>query len=290
MLESFDESLVVPCVLGVLGCNVLCVVGLLCLRPSAGKALRGEGKPVIVPALRALVAELVGTFAVVFVGMLAVRGGGAPGGLVVALAYGLVVAGMMAGLGALSGGHFNPAVTLGLVAVGRLHPLLGVGYWLAQMGGAAGAASLLMLLFGPAAVGGAVPSPAADVPLHAAVLLEVVATFFLVLVLFGTAVDPRGPKVIAPLAVGLTAAVGVLAVGPLSGGALNPARYFGPALAAQDLQRWVVYLAGPCLGGCIAAVLMQFVLLEEEPAPPRAEEEEGDDILELPPRRSRRSA
>jgi aquaporin Z len=249
---------------------------------------------VLVPALRVLLAELIGTFALVFVGILAgqgaLPGAQAPASLLVAaLAYGLVVSVLMAALGAISGGHFNPAVTLSLVAVGRLHPVLGVCYWLAQVAGAVVAACLLLLLFGPATVLAGLPAPAPALPLHVAVLLEAVATFFLVLVTFGTAIDPRGPKLIAPLAVGLTVGVGVLAIGPLTGAALNPARYFGPALAGLDLTRWVIYLAGPCLGGCIAAVLMQFVLFEGEADPPRAEEED-DDILELLPRRTRRSA
>ena len=81
--------------------------------------------------------------------------------------------------------------------------------------------------------------------------------------------------------------VGVLAVGPLTGAALNPVRFFGPALILQEPGMWVVYLVGPCMGGSIAAVLMQFLFLTDDAAPAAADD---PDILELPPRRTRRSA
>jgi MIP family channel proteins len=291
---SFDDSLIVPLILGILACNVLCVAVLLCLRPAAQKAALRRETSAFAQPFRSCLAEAIGTFALVFFSILALTGGiiAGPAGqqpslLVGALAAGLTVAVLNAALGAVSGGHFNPAVTLGFVASGRLHPVVGVLYWLGQLGGAAAAAGLLLLLFGPETIQASTPAPAEMVSLPAAVVLEAIATFFLVLVFFGTTVDKRGPKLLAPLAIGLTVVVAVLALGPFTGAALNPARYFGPALVLQNPGSWVLYLAGPCLGGCLAAVLMQFVFCEEENA---SESLEEPDVLQLLPRRTRRSA
>jgi glycerol uptake facilitator-like aquaporin len=293
MSLPFDEALLVPLVLGVVGCNALCLVWLLGMRPSfaapspARPPARKGGWPALTPALRACFAEGIGAFALVFVGVLGAAGvgGPAPSPVGAALALGAVAAVLVAALGAVSGGHFNPAVTLGLVAVGRLHPLLGLGYAAAQAAGAVAAAGLLAGLLGPEAVAAGTPGPA-ETPMPVAVVLETAATFLLVLVYFGTAVDGRGNKALAPLAVGLTVMAGALVLGARTGGALNPVRYLGPALATHDLRAWAVYLTGPCLGGVAAAVLMQFVFFEEA-APEQPAE---IDFLEMPPRRTRRSA
>ena len=97
-------------------------------------------------------------------------------------------------------------------------------------------------------------------PASGAVIAEVVMTFFLVLVIFGTAVDPRGPKAIA-LAIGLTIAMDILAGGRVTGAAMNPARWFGPALVQQDFANWWIYWVGPIIGGLIAAFAYKYIWL-----------------------------
>lgn len=287
---SFDHPWIVPVGLGVLALNVVCLGVLLALRPAVRQAYE-RGANELAALCRAFMAEVLGTFALVFVGVLAgiagpLAGGDPPGLVGVALAHGLVITICLAALARFSGGHFNPAVTVGFLCTGRLHFLAAIGYVLAQLGGAIGAAFLLACLFGPHALVGAVPSVNPNLTPQAALVLEAIATFVLVLVIFGTAVDERGPHVLAPATIGSSVTVGILAIGSLTGGALNPARYLGPALLCQHLDGWVVYTAGPAAGGAIAAVLMQFFLLEESGTPtvpaPGPEEEPLAEIEDEP--------
>ncbi len=275
-----EMSLLVPIVLAVLGCNVLCLLVLLVLRPPRRRAEQRDG---LNRPFRACAAEAVGTFALALLGSLASLAGGGPLGA--ALAQGLVVTVMMAGLGRFSGGHFNPAITLGVVAAGRLHPVLGLAYWLAQLGGAMGAAWLFAGLDLPGA-SPALPAIAAGVTVPAAVVLEAVAVFFLVLVVFGSSLDERAPRVIHPLAVGLTVSVGALAIGAFTGGLLNPARFLGQALLARQWTDWTVWVVGPCLGGGVAAVLMQFFFLDG----PLSEFAQEFDLNDPPAGEDRRAA
>src|SRR5262249_59006364 len=126
----------------------------------------------------------------------------------VALGPGRTVGVCLAGLGRFSGGHFNPAVTVGLLCCGRLHALVGLGCVAAQLAGAVGAAGLLAGLLGPGALAAAVPAAAGEVPQRSAFVLEAAATFVLVLVYFGAAVDARGPRAFAPAAVGAAVTAG----------------------------------------------------------------------------------
>jgi glycerol uptake facilitator-like aquaporin len=277
MMPSFDQ-LIFWLGLVVLGLNVVGLLTLLLARPARER--RGAG---VVSQARACAAELLGAFALVFFSMLAAAGGREPGSaLSCALAHGMTLSVCIAGLGALSGGHFNPAVTLGYACAGRLRPLLGIGYLLAQIAGASAAASLLHWLLGGSALARAIPAMDQEiVPLRAAFVLEAAATFVVVLVVFGTAVAPRGPRALAPWAIGASVTAAMLAVGPLTGAALNPARFLGPALVAGRLDAWLVYTAGPALGALLAAVCMHFYLAEpaaEEPpaeAPPAREYRPG---------------
>jgi len=223
--------------------------------------------------LKQSVAEAIGTFALIFVGVLSISAAGivgAPGGLAtlasIGLAHGLTIAVMVAALGAISGGHFNPAVTFGFVITGRMKPATGGMYWIAQLVGASAAGLLIAALFGGGPVAGGTPDLGRGVGVGAGIVIEAVATFFLVLVVFGTAVDERAPAAVFPLAIGLTLALGIMAVGPLTGGALNPARTFGPALASGHWNNHLVYWIGPLLGGAIAAAIEHFYLMERKPA------------------------
>jgi MIP family channel proteins len=232
---------------------------------------------------KALIAEAIGTFALSFIGVLAITAVGvvgAPAGLVnlasIGLAHGLTIGVMIAAMGAVSGGHFNPAVTFGFVVTGRMKVLDGLWHWIAQLIGATIAGLLLVGLVGSAAVANGTPNLDPKVSPVSGILIEAVLTFFLVLVIFGTAVDLRAPKSVFPLAIGLTIALDIMAGGPLTGASMNPSRTFGPALASGMWSNHLVYWIGPLIGGAVAALVQHHVLMESEPSPaPAALEERG---------------
>lgn len=213
--------------------------------------------------LKRCVAEFVGTFALIFVA----AGGAAYARTPVdlALANGLVIAVMVSAVGFISGGHFNPAVTLGVFVTRRIDPILACAYWVVQLGGAACAALLLKwALPGEAISAGhiGVPAVATGVGSGEAVVVEAVLTFFLVWVVFATAVDPRGAfQQISGLAIGFTIAFGVLMAYGISGGAMNPARAFGPQLVENQWAHGWVWYVGPFAGGVIAAALYELLYL-----------------------------
>lgn len=222
--------------------------------------------------LRAFLAEFLGTFALVFLGagsvcMDAVTGGKV-GTLGVALAHGLAFATMGYALGHVSGGHYNPAVTAAMLSNRRIEPGKAVFYVVAQLLGASAAALVLRaaLIGGHPQLCGSAPflgaCDLAGVGYKAATLLEAIATFLLVLVVCASC-DLRGPAGLAPLAAGLTLAACMLAIGPLTGGALNPARAFGPALAAWRWSNIYVYWIGPLAGALAAAALYENLFLEK---------------------------
>jgi MIP family channel proteins len=178
---------------------------------------------------------------------------------------------MVSALGHISGGHFNPAVTFGFLVTRRIKVGKALLYWLSQFGGAALAALLVRDLLPRAstkAVELGVPALGHGVDASAGFALEAIFTFFLVFVVFATAVDPRGAfKSIAGLAIGLTITVDILFGGPLTGAAMNPSRAFGPQLVGNHWSHGWVWYAGPALGGAVAALLYEFLYLRRaEPA------------------------
>ncbi|MBA3841149.1 MAG: aquaporin [Actinobacteria bacterium] len=213
--------------------------------------------------LRRGTAEFIGTFALIFIGAGCV--GFARTLTDIALANGLVIAVFVSAFGFISGGHFNPSVTLGFLVTRRIAPVLALWYWLMQFSGAALAALLLKWVL-PQAIEDqshlGVPSLGAGIPAGAAVVLEAVLTFFLVSVIFATAVDPRGAfKQIAGLAIGLTIVADVLMGGVLTGAAMNPARAFGPQLVGHHWAHFWVWYIGPFAGAVIAASAYELLYL-----------------------------
>ncbi|UQN08184.1 MIP/aquaporin family protein [Deinococcus sp. QL22] len=199
-----------------------------------------------------MLAEGIGTFALVFVGMLAIVNG--VGLLGVAFAHGLAIAVMATALGTVSGGQFNPAVSLGLSLVGKQSWADTLRFAAAQLiGGALGAFAVLGLTSRSALnrAGFGQPNPAEGVPALSALGMEAVLTFFLVLVVLKVAV--RQGHALGGLIVGLTIVADILAGGPVSGAAMNPARVFGPAVVSGDWTFQWVYWAGPLLGAALAA-------------------------------------
>ena len=213
--------------------------------------------------LRSALAEFIGTFTLIFIGcgsvvmagnLLPVGGGG--GLVAVALAHGLALACIVSAIGHVSGGHVNPAVTAGLWVTGHITTAKAGLYWTVQLlGGLVGAFALKLVM--PSALGDAVnlgtPTVDSTMGLGAAVVLEAILTFFLVFIVYGNAVDSRGAfGKIAGLGIGLVLTFDILAGGPMTGAAMNPARWFGPAVASGTWTDWWVYLVGPLAGGVIA--------------------------------------
>lgn len=211
-------------------------------------------------------AELIGTFALVFAGCGAVITNRlmpesvTPVGI--ALVFGAVIGVMIYALGPISAAHFNPAVTLGFAAARRFPWAHVPAYLAAQVAGAVGASLLHRLLY-PAGVAAAVAYGATlpRVGTAAALALEVVLTFFLMLVITAVATDRRVPPTVPGLAIGGTVALCALMGGPLCGASMNPARSLGPALVAggEALSAYWIYLLGPVLGSLAAAWLYEIL-------------------------------
>ncbi len=219
--------------------------------------------------LKQCVAEFIGTFALIFIGVGAIYNnslaGSGVGLLGIALAHGLTIAVMVSATGGISGGHLNPAVTLGILVGGKIKPGEAVAYWIAQLAGGSAAGFLLVALFGSegtSIVAAGTPDLAPKIGTGTGILIELVLTFFLVFVVYGSAVDVRAPK-IGGLAIGLTVALDILFGGPLTGAAMNPARTFGPALASGHWNNHAVYWIGPMLGGALAGVIYGRFLIKE---------------------------
>lgn len=208
-------------------------------------------------------AELVGTFALIFIGAGAVTVQGWSGGAVslvgIALAHGLVIMAMVYTFGHISGTHINPAVTVSMMVTRKIDVGKGFTYIVAQLIGATLAGLTLRCIFP------ALPNDLGATDLSAGVLardgflVEAVLTFFLVTVIFGAAVDDRAPKGFAGIAIGGAIALDILMGGPITGASLNPARSFGPALASGHWANHWIYWAGPISGGVVAGLLNQVV-------------------------------
>ena len=231
--------------------------------------------------LAAYITELVGTFFLVFfiasvIILYVATGAQAQFGsdfAVVGLVQGFTLFALIMLFGAVSGGHFNPAVTAAAAAMRRIDPVDAVVYILAQLsGGVLGAllAKGILLDEGRAGhYGAAVVSPLLDSNFLGFVV-EGIGTFVLVLVVLSVLFNPRVRQEWGPLAVGLTLAFLVMVIGPLTGAALNPARWFGPALIGEEFGDVWPYLGGELLGAMLAAGFFAFVILpgEKEPGGP----------------------
>ncbi|HEX8077447.1 MAG TPA: aquaporin [Chthoniobacterales bacterium] len=215
--------------------------------------------------LRPCIAEFIGTFALIFVGIGAIKTAGQDT-LAVAVAHGLTIAAFVSATMHISGGQLNPAVTFGLVCGGHMTLADAVRYWISQLLGGTAAALILLGIFNRDVIINGTPQLAAVAPLTMGqgILVEAILTFFLVFVVHGTGVDERGRRV-AGLAIGSTVTLDILFGGPLTGAAMNPARVFGPAVAAGFWKDHAVYWIGPLLGGGLAGLVYR-VFIERKPA------------------------
>jgi aquaporin Z len=224
--------------------------------------------------VRQAIVEFIGSFALMFIG-----GGAIILGLdvlSVAIAHGLAIGLMVASAGHISGGLYNPALTVGLVATRKMPVNRGILYVVVQCLGAVAAALALKAIFDGSqidAVELGVPVVGSTYEVSAALFAEVIATFFLMYAVFGTAVDPRGAKAIAPLVIGLVITIDVLAIGAVSGAAMNPSRAFGPALVQGYWTDQWIYWVGPIAGALIAAFLYNYVLMPGRTTPAAGEVE-----------------
>jgi MIP family channel proteins len=215
--------------------------------------------------LRPCLAEFIGTFALIFVGIGAIKTAGHDT-LAVALAHGLTIAAFVSATMHISGGHLNPAVTFGLVCGGHMTVADAVRYWIAQLLGGITAALICLGLFGRDVVVTGTPQLAINLNGGQGILVEAILTFFLVFVVYGTAVDARGARAVAGLAIGSTITLDILFGGLLTGAAMNPARAFGPALAANFWKDHYVYWLGPLIGGALGGLVYRR-FIEQKPAP-----------------------
>lgn len=237
-------------------------------------------------AIRNLTCEAIGTFALTFIGAGAILTttwtGGEPGLVGIALAHGLVLAIVVSATMNISGGHINPAVTIVMLVTRRIGFASAIGYIIAQCAGATVAGFLLSYIFqGIASASGSMTgaeaiaacslgTPAFDtevISATGALVVEVILTFLLVFAIFGTAVDPRAPR-IGGFGIGLTVAVDILMGGPITGAAMNPARTIGTLIGGGDAtsalwsQHWV-YWVGPVVGAVIAGLLYDALIMEK---------------------------
>jgi aquaporin Z len=242
------------------------------MRLSGSQAL--GSLPPLADTWRRSFVELIGAFALVLIGAGTIMSLGPQadaGTLEVALATGLVIAVMVSAVGHISGGHFNPAITFGFMLTRRISVVLGLVYWVAQLLGGVLAALLLRWIFPTnyrdAANLGAPSRHVVD--LGAALVIEAVGTFFLVWVVYAMVSDPRSTySAVAGLCIGLVIVFDMLFAYPLTGGAFNPARAFGPELVSGYWTDFWIWYVGPLAGGAIAALLYDELYLR--PSSPTA--------------------
>jgi MIP family channel proteins len=211
--------------------------------------------------MRALAAEFIGTFALIFIGAGAAIALGINHDPPVAFAHGLTILVFVAAFGDISGGHFNPAVTIGFATAGVFPSRRVAPYIVAQLAGAIVAAWVLLLAYGgPVNHLGATLVDTQRITYGGAFMFEAVGTGFLVTAVLHTAV--RSSSRLAPVAIGLTITLCILGFGALTGGAINPARTIGPAVAAGLYSEVPLYVTAQLVGAIGAAVLYRWFRLQ----------------------------
>ena len=211
------------------------------------------------PLARALVAEAIGAFALVFAGCGAIMVDaktGALGHIGVAISFGLVIMVMIYAVGHVSGAHFNPAVTFSFALARHFPRRRIVPYWAAQLTGAVIAAAILRGSLGNVAhMGATYPSGSEG----QAFLWESVLSFFLMFVIMAVATDTRAVGEAAAIAIGGTVGLDAMFGGPVTGASMNPARSLGPGVVGGDLHALWVYILAPVAGAALGALAYQYV-------------------------------
>ena len=213
----------------------------------------------MISPLRAITAEAVGTFALVFAGcgaLMVDAKTGELGQVGIALSFGLVIMVMIYAVGHVSGAHFNPAVTFAFALTRHFPWSRAAVYWLAQVAGAVAAALFLRLSLGDIADIGATQPSGSNAQ---SFVWELLMSALLMFVIMAVATDTRAVGEAAAIAVGGTIGLCALFGGPISGASMNPARSLGPALVSGELHALWIYIAAPILGASAGAVLYAFV-------------------------------
>jgi aquaporin NIP len=203
--------------------------------------------------MRKLIAEFIGTFALVFSGTGAIVINQVSGGAIthvgIALTFGLIVMAMIYCFGDVSGAHLNPAVTIGFCAARRF-PLREVpGFIGAQVLGAMAASGLIRVLFPQNANLGATLPAGAE---YQSFTLEVVLTFFLMLVVLSVSTGAKEKGITAGIAVGAVIALEAMFAGPICGASMNPARSLAPAAVSGHWEHLWIYVVAPLVGALLA--------------------------------------
>lgn len=199
------------------------------------------------------VAEVLGTFSLVFAGCGAIvvndLYGGQLGLIGICIVFGLIVMAMVYSVGNISGAHINPAVTIGFFVAGRFPLRLVAPYIVCQLAGAVLAAGILRLLFPEHEnLGGT----STNLPMASALAVEVLLTFILMFVILNVSTGHKEKGIMAGVAVGGVVALNAMVGGPLTGASMNPARSLGPALVSMDLSLMWLYIVGPIIGVILA--------------------------------------
>lgn len=212
--------------------------------------------------IRRLVAELIGTFLLVFCGTGAIIAGVESGGGIGPFAYifgfGFTLIFIVYAIGHISGAHVNPAVTLGLALSGRFAMSEVPYYWGSQVVGGLLASLTLRLIYGNAS-GLGVTQVSPEFSVINGFVLEVILSAILVFVVHAVATDKRAPSAAAGLAIGGALLVIQIVGGPVSGGSVNPARSLAPALVSGTFNDLWIYLIAPFIGAVIGALGYEFI-------------------------------
>jgi MIP family channel proteins len=219
------------------------------------------------PIARALVAEAIGTFALVFAGCGAIMVNaktGQLGHIGVAFSFGLVIMFGIYAVGHISGAHFNAAVTFAFALTRHFPWPRAAAYWAAQLVGAVAAAALLRASLGNIANVGATYPSGSD---GQSFLWELVMSFFLMFVVLAVATDTRAVGEAAAIAIGGTIGLDAMFGGPISGASMNPIRSLAPGLVSGDLHSVWIYLTAPVVGAGLGAVAYQFIRGERDLQP-----------------------
>jgi aquaporin Z len=213
------------------------------------------------------IVEFIGTFALLFMGVGSIVMTENSNLIAISLAHGLAIGLPIMAAGHISGGFFNPAVTIGMWVTRRIDTYGAIVYIGAQLLGALAGTLFVLAAFPETArdaVNLGIPVVGAGYTSSNALVAEIVATFFLMFVIYGVAVDQRSAKGAGGLAIGLSISMGIFATGAISGAALNPARWFGPAIVDGNLDDFWIWIIGPIVGAVVAALIFNDVLLAGE--------------------------
>ncbi|MBN1649079.1 MAG: aquaporin [Spirochaetales bacterium] len=210
--------------------------------------------------LNNLLAEFLGTFALVFFGCLAIIVNdtfvGKLGHIGISLVFGLVVMAMIYSIGNISGAHLNPAVSVCFLFAGRIRLKTVLVYITVQLTGALAASLVLRLMFPDhETLGATLPS----VPWGTAFLFEFIFSFILMFVILNVSTGHMEKGIMAGVAVGGTITLEALVGGPLTGASMNPARSLGPALLSGQLASLEIYLLAPLAAAIAASPLCRLI-------------------------------